>query len=351
MRMSICDKINTMIDIITIGSATWDNFLRADYPLKDWAEAPSGKAIVYHLGEKYSVKDVYSTIGGNAANASVTFARQGYTVACLAKIGKDLVSEQFQAHLKKEGVKRNLLSQTDEKPTAYSTILLSDVGDRTILSYHGASDTFTIKDVPLKKLKSKWWYLSLAGDSYKMYNDLIAFAKEHGIQVAFNPSGYHLDHDPQSILQSLKHLAFLVLNEEEAAKLTGIPFQQEKEVFKKLDDLVPGIVAVTNGPKGVTVSDGNVILRAGIFPEQQVADRTGAGDSFGSGFVAGLMRSGKKGGFTADDLKFAIRLASANATSVVENVGATEGTLAREQFEKDERWRAIDIKEDPATSL
>ncbi|MEK9186515.1 MAG: carbohydrate kinase family protein, partial [Patescibacteria group bacterium] len=320
-----------------------------NHPVKDWKEAPSGKAIVYNLGEKYGVKDYYGTIGGNSANASVTFARQGFKTACLAKIGKDLVGGQFEARLKKEGVKRSLLAKTSEKPTAYSALLLTESGERTILSYHGASDTFTFQDAPLKKLKAKWWYLSLAGESHKMFYALLDFAKENKIKVGFNPSGFHLFHGREGILTRLKDITFLVLNEEEAAELTGIPFQKESEVFKKLDNLMPGIVAVTNGPKGVTVSDGKNIYKAGIFKEKQIADRTGAGDAFGSGFVAGLMIRSKlqvknQNLFDSEDIKYAIRLATANATSVVERVGATEGILTKEQFENDTRGKDLEIQ-------
>ena len=100
---------------------------------------------------------------------------------------------------------------------------------------------------------------------------------------------------------------------------------------------MPGIVAVTKGPAGVTVSDGKNLYRAGTFKEKIIADRTGAGDSFGSGFVAGLMRS-------QGDIKYAIRLATANATSVVEQVGATEGILTKDQFEQDPRWKDLNIQ-------
>ena len=50
---------------------------------------------------------------------------------------------------------------------------------------------------------------------------------------------------------------------------------------------MPGIVAVTSGPDGATVSDGNYIYHAGTFRETKLVDRTGVGDAFGSGFVAG----------------------------------------------------------------
>lgn len=325
-----------MFDVITIGSATRDNFLKGNYPIITSKDSPSGKAYALPYGEKLGVDYFYSTIGGNAANASVTFARHDFRTACVAKIGKDLAAKEFLAQLKKDGVNAKLIAQTDEKPTAYSVLLLSEEGERTILGYHGASDTFTLDDLKIKKLRAKWWYLSLAGESDKMFLPLIKFAKENGIKVAFNSSGHHLKHKREEILSALKDLSFLVLNAGEAAELVGIPFNREKEVFKKLDELTPGIVAVTDGPKGVTVSDGEILYKAGIFREKAIVDRTGAGDSFGSGFTAVLMEGG--------DLKKAIRFASANATSVVEAIGATEGILTKKEFEKDSRWTTLEIK-------
>jgi sugar/nucleoside kinase (ribokinase family) len=300
--------------------------------------------MVLPWGEKLGVDDVYFTIGGNAANAGVTFARQGFKTACAAKIGKDLPAREFLAHLKREGVAVKLIKQTGEKPTAYSALLLRD-GERTILSYHGASDTFTLDDLPLAKLRARWWYLSLAGESDAMFLPLLKFAKENGIKVAFNPSGHHLKHKRREILDCLKDLAVLVLNAGEAAELVGIPFERAEAVFKKLDELTPRIAVVTDGPRGVTVSDGQNLYKAGIFKEKEVADRTGAGDSFGSGFTAALMRRERVRSLNnIEDIKYAIRLATANAASVVEHIGATEGILTREEFEKNPRWRNLDIK-------
>ena len=339
-------KLIVMKDIIAIGSATRDNFLESDYQMIDWPDTPSKKALVFPFAEKIGVKKFYSTIGGNSANASVTFARQGFKTACFAKLGKDLAGKELISYLKKEGVATKLAVYSDEKPTAYSVLLLSG-GERTILGYHGASDTVVLEDFNLKKLKSRWWYLSLAGESDKVYPDLIKFARENKIKVAFNPSGHHIKHRRQEILDSLKDLSFLVLNDGEAAELVGISFEKEKEVFKKLDNLMPGIVAVTKGPAGVAVSDGKNIYHAGVFKEKIIADRTGAGDSFGSGFVAGLMNfelSTKNLELRTEAIQYAIRLATANATSVVEHIGATEGILTREQFEQDPRWKDLNIQ-------
>ncbi|MDD5431248.1 MAG: carbohydrate kinase family protein [Candidatus Pacebacteria bacterium] len=311
-----------MKDIICIGSATRDNFLELDFNTINWPKTPLKKAIVLPFGEKLEVKKIFSTIGGNSANASVTFSRQGFKTACFAKVGNDLSGKELRTRLEKEKVDP-ILAISKNEPTAYSVLLLKN-GERTILGYHGASNTFVKNDIKWNSLRAKWWYLSLAGDSIKLFKPLMAFARKNKIKVAFNPSGYHLKHGRKQILSSLKDLAFLVLNAGEAAALTGISFNRERQVFQKLDKLTPGIVAVTDGPRGVTVSDGKYIYKAGIFKEKKLADRTGAGDAFGSGFVAGLMRK--------NDIKYAIRLATANATAVVEKIGATEGILIKNDF-------------------
>jgi len=340
-----------MYDIVTIGSVTRDNFLEMDYDLIRWPKALSGKAIALPLAEKLEVRKLAVTIGGNAANASVTFSRQGFKTASFGKIGDDLSGREIEARLRREKV-TPLFEKSKKKPTAFSVLLLSH-GERTILGYHGASDTLVRSDIPWNKLKSKWWYLSLAGESDKLLKPLLSFAQKHGIQVGFNPSGHHIKHKRREIISALKNLAFLVVNTSEASDLTGISFNRERAVFKKLDDWVPGIVAITDGSNGVMVSDGRYLYKAGIFKENRIVDRTGAGDSFGSGFAAGLLRyCGQK--YVVDlqrsspeklkeAIRYAIRVASANATSVVEQVGATEGILTKKQFQSS-RWKRFPIK-------
>ena len=66
-----------------------------------------------------------------------------------------------------------------------------------------------------------------------------------------------------------------------------------------------------------------------------MVDRTGAGDAFGSGFVAGLIQASR--------IEYAIRLGSANATSVVEYVGAKKGIVTKNDFEKSSRWKNFKI--------
>ncbi|MDP3729440.1 MAG: carbohydrate kinase family protein [bacterium] len=341
-----------MIKVVTIGSVTWDNFLKLDYALIPWEKTSSGKAIALPLGDKMEVKYFYPTTGGNSANASITFARHGFMTACFGKTGDDITAREIEQRLRKQKV-TPIFSKTNRMQTAQSVLLMSG-GERTILGYHGASDTLTLADVPFQKLKADWWYISLAGESDTLLKPLFAFARKNNIQTAFNPSGHHIRHRPQEIKSILKDVTFFVLNADEASDLTGISFNQPKKVFAKLDQWVKGVVAITDQRHGAMISDGNYLYKAGIYKEKAVVDRTGAGDSFGSGFVAGLIAKLRNDKITVlqkspsgskklqEAVKYAIKFASASATSVVETVGATEGILTAAQF-KQPRWQKFPI--------
>ena len=341
-----------MYDVIAIGSTTIDSFWKTDFELTDYKKAPSGKAFSIPFGEKYGVEDVVFTLGGNAANASVTFSRQGFKTALFTKIGKDSLGNEVKLKLSKEGVSESLIEYAKDKSTSFSVLLLQK-GERSILTHHGAINDFTLKNVNLNKLKSRFWYVSLPGESYREFDRLLEYATKNKIGVALNPSYKQLVGSGRAqLLKHLKKVNFLVVNDGEAASLAGVSFTRHMEVFKKLDKLIPGIVAVTAGPDGVMVSDGELIYRAGVFPEKKIADRTGAGDAFGSGFLTGLLARGwdgrKKAG--AETVEYAIRLASANATSVVEQIGATPGILTRKEFKSNPRWNKIKIEAQKAQS-
>ena len=131
-----------MFDVVTIGSATRDAFFEGDFPLVKWPKTESGKAYLFPFGEKLEAKKVFFTIGGNAANASVTFTRQGFKTACIAKTGNDVSGEEIRRRLKKEGIETKFIVYDPETPTSYSVLLLEKgpstslrTGERTILNY------------------------------------------------------------------------------------------------------------------------------------------------------------------------------------------------------------------------
>ena len=86
-----------MFDIITIGSATLDVFLKCNHlHINTHLSEESGesKEMCLPFGKKIEVDDALFDVGGGGTNAAVTLARQNLNVAVIAKIGKDFAGEK-----------------------------------------------------------------------------------------------------------------------------------------------------------------------------------------------------------------------------------------------------------------
>ena len=79
------------------------------------------------------------------------------------------------------------------------------------------------------------------------------------------------------------------------------------------------IAIITDGAMGGIATDGKETYRFGLYEDVKPKDATGAGDAFGSGFLAHYA-DGKS-------FKSSLVFASANSTAVVSVLGANKGIL------------------------
>ncbi len=340
-----------MKDVLVIGSATRDLFLQG----VPFVEIKSnkfkvGKGIALPYSGKVKVPKITFAIGGGGANVSTTFNHQGFKTICISRVGNDAGGKEIIEKLKKEKVDIKNFQIDKNDQTAYSTIFLDNKGERTILSHKGAGDEISEKEIHWdSNIKARWMYLSSLAGNKNLLIKAINFASKNKMFLATNPGMGELKNF-RAMPRLLKHFDVFVLNQEEASYLTDVPFKEEKRLFKRLDDLIEGLVVMTKGPAGLIVSDGKHLWRVGIYKEKRVADRTGAGDAFASGFVSAFIRArikkiGNRSIFEEKDIEQAIKMGSANATSVVEYVGAQPGILKKSDL-KDKRWKNLKIKKE-----
>ncbi|MDO8602048.1 MAG: carbohydrate kinase family protein [bacterium] len=343
-----------MFDVLTIGTATRDVFLTSPYfkVLRDPEHLKKigfteGEAECFAFGAKIDVGEPVFTTGGGATNAAVTFARQGLKTAALISLGHDESANAVSIDLQSEKV-TPLISYSKKHATAYSTLLLSRTGERTVLVARGAADDLRISPKILAGAKASWVYIAPGAIPFAVISKLIHYFASTGAHIAINPSGYYLKFGIRRLQPLLKRAHVIILNRAEASQLTGANYENERAIFTRFESLFGGLTVMTDGAKGVTVSNGKIIYRAGIFKEKALIDRTGAGDAFGSGFVAGLLKQSpnvKTGELYSDHaIEEAIRLASANATSVVEYIGAKTGILTAAKLSHDPRFRNLVIR-------
>jgi len=299
--------------IITLGAAVQDVFL-AGKALK--AHKEDGEMVqAFELGSKNEIDSVIISTGGGATNAAVTFARAGLHTCFLGRLGDDVSAKVVLDDLHKEGIDTSLIKYDDKLGTGYSTILLSPNGERTVLVYRGASQTYDLKTADFHDTNADWMYISsLSGDTDAL-KTAIKYAKSRDIKVAVNPGKLELEHLKQ-LKDLLDDFDILSLNKEEMQSL--FKGESPKELLQEAAKHI-STVLLTDGPKGSYATDGTHLFKAGMYEDVKVIDRLGAGDAFSSGFVC-MIASG-------ESVEHALTYASANSTSVVTKIGAKTGIL------------------------
>ncbi len=93
---------------------------------------------------------------------------------------------------------------------------------------------------------------------------------------------------PKELRQVLKRSHVLLINESELWELTGET--QWEPALSAIRELGPRVVVIKQGSKGAFLMTDHQTFHIGAYPVATVVDPTGAGDTFGGGFVAALAR-------------------------------------------------------------
>jgi ribokinase len=301
--------------VICIGAAVQDVFLRGAIFKPQHEE--EGDVEEFKLGSKNTVDEVTFSTGGGATNAAVTFARQGLKVYYMGKVGDDIPGQAVSAALHEENVDTSLVGVSPRHGTGYSVLLLAPSGERTILVYRGASIDYSLKANDFHDVQADWLYVTSLGGNFDTLETIFAHAAKHDIKVAFNPGKKELA-QASKLRLLLKGCTILSLNKEELAML--FKGKTLEDLVREAGKVVPYVIG-TNGPNGSIATDGTKLYKAGMYKDVKVTDRTGAGDAFCSGFTAMILRG--------ESMERAITFASANSTSVVQQIGAKAGILRK----------------------
>jgi len=320
-------------DVITIGSATVDVFAHTD-PLHEHLKHTHHHIdVCYPLGAKILVKELEFFTGGGGTNTGVGFARLGFETGYLGKLGKDENSSQIFKCLKDEQV-TFLGAISKNKLTGYSIIIDAVAEDRTIFTFKGANDTLTVKDVDFTKLFARWFYLcSMMNESFETQKRIITYAVQHKIKFAFNPSLYLTQKGAKHLAHILKHAEILIFNKDEAQALISDNDSDPQNLCMKIARLGPKIVVITDGKNGSNCYNTHEHMFYSTKPARvKIVETTGAGDAFGVGFVAGIMKE--------KSTEIALKMGMLNAESVISAKGAKNILLGKKLFamaEKDRR--------------
>ncbi len=315
---------NSQIDFLAIGDITTDAFIRLEDAEVTCDVDRHNCKISMRFGDKIPYESVTVVPAvGNSPNAAVSASRLGLKTSLYTNIGDDQNGAECLAQLVREKIDTTLVNAQPGKITNYHYVLWFQ-DERTILIKH---QEFAYK---LPNIASpKWIYLSSMGESSAAFHDELAdyLAAHPEVNLAFQPGTFQMKLGTDKLAKIYKHTKIFFCNVEEAQRILKTGESDLPILMQKLHDLGPEIVVVTDGPRGAYLLYQNIDYFLPAYPDPKPPfERTGAGDAFSSTFTAALAL-----GKTPLE---ALRWGPINSMSVVQDIGAQRGLLARAKLEE-----------------
>jgi ribokinase len=304
-----------MFDVITIGSATVDIFMKSDqFHLE---KADDGVMLCQEYGGKIDVQDFSWQSGGAGTNAAVGFSRMGFITAAVVEIGRDIFGQHVYDELRKERVNTSYVISEQDEQTAVSTVLISTQGGRSILTHRGASGMLEARDIPWEVLQgTRWIHLSNVSANTELLFQLFDQVRHSLVGMSWNPGKKELELIAAGRIQP-QHIPcdILIMNKEEWAVL--------KEVQAVLLEHIHQVI-ITDGKRGGHVYMKHHYDYPYTTPDVKALQETGAGDAFSVGYVSAHLL----GKSIEECCDWGVK----NSVSVIQHMGAKTGLLRRKDF-------------------
>jgi ribokinase len=318
------DKNKERIDFLAIGDIITDLFIRLTEASVHCDANKENCRLCMPFGAKIPFEDVYLTIAaGNVGNAADSAAKLDLRAAIVCSVGDDKNGEDCLETLKKRNISTEFATIQKDRKTNYSYVLWFQ-DDRTILRKH-EDFSYTLPDLGNPRLV---YFSSISADAYPYHNQIAEHMEKHpDIIFVFQPGSPEMKLGVEKLKRVYARTDIFFCNVEEAEEVLGVAKLDIRELLKRIHDLGPKIVVITDGVKGAYASDGENIWKQMPYPDPKPPlERTGAGDAFSSTTAIALM--------LGNDLPTALSWGAVNAMSVVQYVGGQDGLLSRDRLEE-----------------
>ena len=268
------------------------------------------------------VKMSKMSFGGDALNESVVLTRMGQNIELVTKVGNDEAGARILDYIRENGLSTDAIKVEEGLTTGINIVLIDEKGERFFLTNpEGSLRKMTEEDI-LPYLDDAADIVSFASIFVSPLLDIDVMERifkkiksKPGRILTADITKAKKGEKIKDLEKILCYIDYIFPNKEEIAMLTG-----ETDPYvnaKLLVDAGVSCAVIKNGSKGCIIQTKEGTLEIPAYPVEKVADTTGAGDCFASGFLWGLSN-----GLSLEDCG---RFACACASCTIEQVGATEG--------------------------
>ncbi len=271
-------------------------------------------------GEKVEIRSANAMLGGQTASAMAACQQWGLRTRYVGKIGDDIHGEMHRAEFARIGVEAHLFTAPG-CPSQQAFILVDPRGERTVLWKRDSRLTL------LRDELQRAWIISarillLDGHDTEVATQAAQWAHSAGVPVVAD-----LDDLYEGYEKLLPNIDYLITSRDIPSRLTT-----ESDLRESLPKVALRyhckLAAATLGNEGVLAWDGERFVYAPAY-RVEVADTTGAGDTFHAGFIYGFLQRWE----LQRQLEFACAAAALNCTAVgarggIESVGEIQKLMA-----------------------
>ena len=267
----------------------------------------------------FLVDDLDVRRGGCAANICFGMAMLGLNPILIAAVGKDWAD--YEAWLSRHGVDTSHVLISKDLFTAHFMVTTDTELNQIASFFPGAmSEARNIELAPIIDKTGPLDLIVISPDDPEAMLRHSEVARERGVAFAADPSQQMARLDGQEIRTLIDGATYLFMNEYELALAIQKTGWSDAEILSRVKYRV-----VTQGSKGARIeSVGGKLLKITCPKELAKVDPTGVGDSFRSGFIAGLAW-----GLSHERC---LQLGAMVATYVIETKGTQEYRFTSAQF-------------------
>ena len=257
--------------------------------------------------------------GGCAANICYGMGTLGLNPVLIAAVGKDWAD--YEAWLSRHGVDTSHALVSTSLYTAHFMVTTDDDLNQIASFFPGAmSEARNIELAPIMEKTGRFDMVVISPDDPEAMLHHSDVCRSEGIAFAADPSQQMARMSGEEIKLLIDGASYLFLNEYELALAMQKTGWSDREILEHVK-----IRVVTLGSKGAKVeSAAGEFVQVGVPQEKSKTDPTGVGDSFRSGFIAGLAW-----GLSHERCA---QLGSLIATYVIETMGTQEYRFTSAEF-------------------
>lgn len=282
-------------------------------------------------GELTQIVHLEKAVGGCVPNVALDLKKicPDMEVKAIGKIGKDEEGVYVSGVLEQEGVDISGLVLMEGEKTSFTEVMSVLNGQRTFFTYAGASADFGFEDVKFEQIHPKMLHLGYFLLLEKVDNGdgrrILEEAKKRGIKTSIDLVSENSDRYAL-VLPCIPYTDYLIVNETEAGKLTGIePTDEnlEKIAHRLMDMGVKEKVIIHKPDRSVCLSkEQYTVVGSYVLPDGYIKGTTGAGDAFCAGSLFGIYQ-----GWRNQEM---LEFASACAVMALGSADATSGLVSEQ---------------------